>query len=31
VPATHTKVHHHPQTVAELRRILTEHLRETRP
>jgi pimeloyl-ACP methyl ester carboxylesterase len=29
VPATHTKVHHHPQSVAELRRILTLHVAET--
>jgi hypothetical protein len=29
VPATHTKVHHHPQTVAELRRILRLHLEES--
>ncbi len=28
VPATHTKVHHHPLTVAEVRRILTQHLDE---
>ena len=28
VPATHTKVHHHPDTVRELQRILAEHLRE---
>ncbi len=28
VPASHTKVHHHPDTVAELKRILTMHLRE---
>jgi pimeloyl-ACP methyl ester carboxylesterase len=28
VPASHTKVHHHPQTVAEIRRILTQHLHE---
>jgi hypothetical protein len=28
VPATHTKVHHHPLTVVELRRILTQHLVE---
>jgi len=28
VPATHTKVHHHPHTVAELRRILRIHLDE---
>jgi pimeloyl-ACP methyl ester carboxylesterase len=29
VPACHTKVHHHPLTVAELKRILTQHLQET--
>jgi hypothetical protein len=29
VPASHTKVHHHPLTVAELQRILGQHLRET--
>jgi len=29
VPATHTKVHHHPLTVAEVRRILTQHLVES--
>jgi pimeloyl-ACP methyl ester carboxylesterase len=29
VPATHTKVHHHPCTVRELQRILVEHLRES--
>ena len=29
VPATHTKVHHHPQTIAEVRRILLQHLAET--
>jgi hypothetical protein len=29
VPASHTKVHHHPDTVFELKRILTTHLRET--
>jgi pimeloyl-ACP methyl ester carboxylesterase len=29
VPATHTKVHHHPLTVAEVRRILTQHLDES--
>ena len=28
VPATHTKVHHHPLTVAEVRRILAQHLDE---
>jgi len=30
VPATHTRVHHHPQTVMEIERILLEHLNETR-
>ena len=30
VPATHTRVHHHPQTVMEVERILLEHLNETR-
>jgi len=29
VPASHTKVHHHPDTIRELERILLEHLRET--
>lgn len=29
VPATHTKVHHHPITVLEMERILTDHLRES--
>ena len=29
VPATHTRVHHHPTTIMELERILAEHLRET--
>jgi len=29
VPATHTKVHHHPITVLELERILGDHLRES--
>jgi len=29
VPATHTKVHHHPRTIAEVRRILVQHLAET--
>jgi pimeloyl-ACP methyl ester carboxylesterase len=29
VPATHTRVHHQPQTVRELERILTQHLHET--
>lgn len=28
VPASHTKVHHHPITVLEMERILGEHLRE---
>jgi len=28
VPATHTKVHHHPTTLAELKRILLQHLAE---
>jgi len=28
VPATHTRVHHHPLTVAEIRRILALHLAE---
>jgi hypothetical protein len=31
VPATHTKVHHHPRTIAEVRRILLQHLVETSP
>jgi hypothetical protein len=31
VPATHTKVHHHPRTIAEVRRILLQHLAETSP
>ena len=31
VPATHTRVHHQPQTLRELERILTQHLRETGP
>ena len=31
VPATHTRVHHQPQTVRELERILAQHLHETRP
>ena len=31
VPATHTKVHHHPDTIHEVQRILTEHLRECGP
>ena len=29
VPASHTKIHHHPLTIAEVRRILIQHLRET--
>ena len=29
VPAKHTQVHHHPCTIAELQRILVQHLRET--
>lgn len=29
VPAAHTKVHHHPITVLEMERILTDHLRES--
>ena len=29
VPAKHTQVHHHPDTIAELERILVQHLRET--
>jgi hypothetical protein len=29
VPSTHTKVHHHPATIAEVRRILAQHLQET--
>jgi hypothetical protein len=29
VPATHTRVHHHPDTIREVERILAEHLRET--
>lgn len=29
VPASHTRVHHHPDTIGELRRILVQHLRET--
>ncbi|MFM7245061.1 MAG: esterase/lipase family protein [Planctomycetaceae bacterium] len=29
VPASHTKVHHHPLTIAEVRRILGQHLVET--
>jgi hypothetical protein len=31
VPAKHTRVHHHPSTIAELERILVQHLRETGP
>ena len=30
VPATHTKVHHHPAAVLELKRILVQHLAEIR-
>jgi hypothetical protein len=30
VPAPHTKVHQHPRTIFEIRRILLEHLNETR-
>jgi pimeloyl-ACP methyl ester carboxylesterase len=30
VPADHFHVHHHPRAVAEVRRILLEHLRQTR-
>lgn len=29
VPAIHTRVHHHPDTIREVERILIEHLRET--
>jgi hypothetical protein len=29
VPAKHTQVHHHPCTIAELQRILVQHLQET--
>jgi hypothetical protein len=29
VPAKHTRVHHHPATIAELERILLQHLHET--
>ncbi len=29
VPASHTKVHHHPRAIAELERILMQHLGET--
>jgi hypothetical protein len=29
VPASHTKVHHHPRSIAEVRRILGQHLIET--
>jgi hypothetical protein len=28
VPSTHTKVNHHPATIAEVKRILAQHLRE---
>lgn len=28
VPASHTRVHHHPQTITEVQRILIQHLRE---
>jgi len=28
VSASHTRVHHHPQTIAEVQRILIQHLRE---
>jgi hypothetical protein len=28
VPASHTRVHHHPLTIAELERILLQHLHE---
>lgn len=28
VPASHTKVHHHPEAVAEIKRILAQHLHE---
>ena len=31
VPASHTKVHHHPLTIGEVKRILAQHLRETCP
>jgi pimeloyl-ACP methyl ester carboxylesterase len=31
VPANHQEVHQHPRTVAEVRRILLEHLREVYP
>lgn len=31
VAASHTKVHHHPETVAEIKRILTQHLQELPP
>ena len=31
VPTNHTQVHHHPRAVAELERILLQHLRETDP
>ncbi|MFN9368322.1 MAG: esterase/lipase family protein [Planctomycetia bacterium] len=29
VPASHTRVHHHPRTIEEMRRILLQHLHET--
>ncbi|MFM8633910.1 MAG: esterase/lipase family protein [Planctomycetia bacterium] len=29
IPASHTKIHHHPDTVGELKRILTLHLHES--
>jgi hypothetical protein len=28
VPASHTRVHHHPEAIGELQRILCAHLRE---
>jgi hypothetical protein len=28
VPASHTRVHHHPQTIAEMQRVLLQHLQE---
>jgi hypothetical protein len=28
VSASHTRVHHHPQTIAEVQRILLQHLQE---
>ncbi len=31
VPASHTRVHHHPQTIVEVERILLQHLHETGP